>query len=209
MMMFTEKEKDIIEKAKIYVKNILGNDASGHDYNHILRVYNMALHLNLKYQANWYIISLGALLHDIDDYKISNSKIPDERTRKFFEDNSLEEETRDRVIDIINTISYSKQIRGVKVTSLEGKIVQDADRLDALGAIGIARTFAFGGSKNRLLYDENDYGSSSLAHFYDKLFKLADLMNTAEAKKIAKKRTKFMRKYVDNFKKEWEGKIEN
>ena len=204
-MIITEKEKDIIEKAKIYVRGILENDASGHDYNHIIRVYNIALNINRKYHANWYIISLATLLHDIDDYKISNSKIPDERTRRFFDENSIEKETVDKVIDIINTISYSKQIKGVKVTSIEGEIVQDADRLDALGAIGIARTFAFGGSKNRLLYDENNPTNSSLTHFYDKLFKLTDLMNTSEAKRIAKRRTKFMKKYVDQFKKEWEG----
>ena len=210
--------KDIIKNAKSYVKEIFENDFSGHDYFHTSRVYNNAMAIAQKENANELIVGLAALLHDVDDVKLSPMTSENkDRARKFLKDNNISEEIAEEVIDIINNISFSGS--GKKVPgSIEGKIVQDADRLDAIGAIGIARTLTFGGNKNRVLYDpdikpstfENEAkyrsnNSTTINHFYEKLLLLKDLMNTKTAKEIADKRHEFMEQYLDQFFDEWNG----
>ncbi len=190
----------IIEAAKKYVFEQLKSDFSGHDYNHIMRVYNMAIFLAENYEVNQFIVAIAALLHDLDDYKIADKY--SNKVVTFLKKHQVEESQE--IIDIINNMSFSSYKLGKNVNSMEGKIVQDADRLDALGAIGIARCFAYSGAKSRSLYDNDKDGDSSIAHFYQKLLKLPSLMNTAEAKEIAYKRVDFMRLYLKNFFAEWE-----
>ncbi|XMB72142.1 HD domain-containing protein [Mycoplasmatota bacterium WC30] len=190
----------IIKIAKEYVFEQLNKDVSGHDYYHIMRVYNMAIKLAKNYTVNLFVISLAALLHDLDDYKIT-----DEASNKvdtFLKKYQVKETAE--IVEIINNMSFSSYKLGKSVKSLEGKIVQDADRLDAIGAIGIARCFAYSGTKNRAMYKNDKNDDSSIAHFYQKLLKLPNLMNTTEAKEIAEKRVDFMKQYLKNFFEEWE-----
>ncbi|MGD9964544.1 MAG: HD domain-containing protein [Candidatus Izemoplasmatales bacterium] len=187
---------NVVELAKDYVKKILSNESTGHDYLHSMRVYKMAIHLAEDKEVDLILISLAALLHDLDDYKIA--KEGSKRALNFLNEH-VNEKTKDKVMDIINNMSYSSFKKGKTVNCLEGKIVQDADRLDALGAIGIARTFAYSGKTNRPIYSENEGVESAISHFYDKLIKLENLMNLDEAKSIAKERTKFIYEYLEKF----------
>ena len=187
-----------------YVKETLNNETTGHDYYHAVRVMNNALQIAKGKDVNLDIIRVSSLTHDLIDRKVS-SNIDDSllKLTEKLEVANYSKETIEEIINIIQDISYSK---GKIPKSLEGKIVQDADRLDALGAIGIARTFAFGGKNNRMIYNpgSND-NSDSISHFYDKLLKLKDLMNTSEAKAIAEERSEYMTNYVKRFYQEWEG----
>ncbi len=191
---------DIIEKAKEYVKDLAGNEVTGHDYYHAMRVYNMALYLAVGKDVDLDIISLAAILHDLDDKKISEKG--SKRVETFLNQH-VDKMNSARILEIINNMSFSDQIKGKTVESMEGKIVQDADRLDALGAIGIARVFAYTGKTNRMIYQNSIDDDSAIAHFYQKLFKLESLMNTTEAKIIARKRIEFMNKYLKEFFSEW------
>lgn len=192
--------KRLIEKAKEYVKDLLFDESTGHDYYHALRVYNMALFLAIGKDVDLDVISLAAILHDVDDKKIA----PKESHRALdFLEKSVSDEVRIQVMNIIDNMSYTSQMQGSIVESLEGKIVQDADRLDALGAIGIARVFAYTGKVNRKIYNYSIDDDSAIAHFYQKLFNLDSLMNTTEAKIIAEERIEFMKEYLKEFFKEW------
>lgn len=210
--------KQVIENAIEYVKDFFSNNESSHDYFHTMRVYENAKHI-LKYEnANRDIVLLASLLHDVDDYKISpNTYKSMENAKTFLRTNNVKEEDITLICEIINDVSFKGSDTKTPNT-IEGKIVQDADRLDALGAIGIARALTYGGSKNRVLYDPNilpslnmqedeyrNHISTTINHFYEKLFKLKYLMNTDRAKKIAKKRDKYMRKYINKFINEWSG----
>ena len=209
---------DIIEKALAYVEAFFAKDYSGHDYFHTLRVYQMATHIAKKEQADLRIVQLAALLHDVDDRKLSPETCAEKtNARRFLTDNQVDGETVEVICRIIGEISFAGR-DSVIPESLEGKCVQDADRLDAIGAIGIARAFAYGGSHNRFLHhpemapktamDKEDYhnsNSTTINHFYEKLFLLADMMNTPTAKEIAKARDRYMRDYVAQFMAEWEG----
>lgn len=186
----------LIDLAKDYVKKILSDEFTGHDYLHSMRVYKMALQLAKDKEVDLEIISLAALLHDLDDYKIA--KEGSKRALNFLNEH-VNAMIKDKVMDIINNMSYSSYKSGKSVNTLEGMIVQDADRLDALGAIGIARTFAYSGKTNRPIYSEEDGIDSAITHFYDKLIKLENLMNLEEAKSIAKERTKFIYEYLEKF----------
>lgn len=196
--------EDKLLSIKEYVKDILSKEATGHDYFHSLRVMNNAIEISADLDVNIEVIKIACLTHDLIDKKVTK----DIEKSKNELINKLElagySEIINDVINIIENVSYSK---GSVPDSLEGKIVQDADRLDALGAIGIARTFAYGGNNNRLIYNpgSND-DSDSVYHFYDKLFKLFNLMNTPIAKSIAQERTEFMKKFLSQFYKEWDGK---
>lgn len=185
-------EKDEIIKSAIkYVKELFENNSDGHDVAHTMRVYKNALEITKAYpEADSFIVSLAALLHDADDHKLFNTE-NNANARKFMADAGLSEDVADGVCKVINSVSFSKN-RGKKPESLEGMIVQDADRLDALGAIGIARTFAYGGKNGRSL-------DMSLQHFYDKLFLLKDEINTDAARKIAKRRHEFMEGFVKEY----------
>lgn len=189
--------QNIISEAIKYIEELFKENADGHDAAHTMRVYKNAERLAASYpESDREIILLSALLHDVDDHKLFDTK-NNENARRFLEENGVEEPNIERICAIINAVSFSKN-RGKRPETIEGQIVQDADRLDALGAIGIARTFAYGGKHQRSLDD-------SVKHFYEKLFLLKDEMNTKEAKEMAEERHKFMEEFVGRFKGESEG----
>ena len=196
---------EVIENAKSFACQVFQNDHSGHDFAHTLRVYDLACYIAEQEGADVFLVSLAALLHDVDDHKLSpdtaGGKI---RAREFLYSQGLEERLVDSIVNMIRQVSFSQNT--LPPDTLEGKCVQDADRLDAMGAIGIARTFAFGGSRGRALYDpEGNDATTSIAHFYDKLLLLKDKMNTPTARKLAEGRDRFLRLYLDEFISEWNG----
>lgn len=211
-------EKSLIDNAIEYVKEVFENDYSGHDYFHTIRVYKMATNLALQEQANLEIVQLAALLHDVDDIKLSpETHVNKDRAVQFLRLHNVDEETICTICQIINEISFAGK-ESVVPKTIEGKCVQDADRLDALGAIGIARAFAYGGNHNRMMHhpnmepclnmsreEYNQHVSTTINHFYEKLFLLKDLMNTMTAKKIAHDRELYMKEYITEFMNEWEG----
>ena len=215
------KKETIIEATKDFVKETLKNAESGHDWFHTLRVYNNARLIAKSESVDLYIVALGALLHDIADSKFHNGddNIAPRVARKFLVQHNVDSFVINSVIDIINNISFNKSLEtNNKTNSIELDVVQDADRLDAIGAIGIARCFNYGGFKNRKLFDpsikpnlkmsKNEYKNSkapTINHFYEKLLLLSDKMNTKTGKKIAKERHQFMTEYLDQFHAEWEG----
>jgi len=178
----------VISEAKAYISNLFMNNADGHDAEHSLRVYQNACNIAKGYpESDLMVISLAALLHDADDHKLFNTE-NNMNARTFLQSQNVEEDMIERICVVINGVSFSKN-RGKKPESLEGQIVQDADRLDAMGAIGIARTFAYGGRNGRSL-------ESSLRHFDDKLLLLKDEMNTAEARRLAETRHAYMQDFL-------------
>ena len=205
----------ILEKTRDFVKDKMYKEGSGHDWFHVERVCNMAKYLAQKESADMFVVEMTALLHDIDDWKFSdvyNTTV----TEEFLKSVEVSEEDSNRILNIIKTMSYKGGVVDSTQNTTEGMVVQDADRLDALGAIGIARAFAYGGSKNRSMYDPSikpiDFKSldevknkdnHTINHFYEKLFKLKDLMNTNTAKEIAKKRHKYMENFIEEFYSEW------
>lgn len=207
---------EMIEKTIVFVKRILEADASGHDWYHIERVYKLAQTIAKEEGGDCFIIEMAALLHDVADEKLNESEEAGlKRVEDWLADLRVSPEEQIHILHIIMNMSY-KGGHGGKVETLEGKIVQDADRLDALGAIGIARTFAYGGAKGRLMYDpaippreamtKEEYRKSndpSLNHFYEKLLKLKDLMNTECAKRLAEERHLYMEQFIEQFMKEW------
>ena len=209
---------NVIKNAVDYVKRVFANDFSGHDYFHTLRVYKTATRLAESEGANVHLAQLGALLHDVDDVKLSPQTHPNkDNARAFLVQNGVSSEDIERVVSIIDQVSF-KGTDSVKPTSLEGECVQDADRLDAIGAIGIARAFAYGGNHNRVMYDPEEkpklnlsgeeyrtHVSTTINHFYEKLFTLKGLLNTSSAKEIADHRENYMRAFIDEFMDEWEG----
>ena len=174
----------IIASAFNYIEDLFKNDFGGHDVEHSKRVYQNALLIaKCEPECDMFIVSLAALLHDVDDHKLFHTE-NNANARAFLESVQLDQNQIDRICELMNGISFSKN-RGVRPETLEGKIVQDADRLDAIGAIGIARTFAFGGERKRPL-------SATVQHFYDKLLLLKDEMNTTEGKRLAEHRHQLM-----------------
>lgn len=206
----------MIQRTEHFVKDIHIGDASGHDWFHIDRVRRLALQLHKNEGGNKFIIEMAALLHDVADEKLhGDEELGIQKIIHFLNTIEINKEDIEKIIYIIRNISY-KGGNGTVIKGIEGKIVQDADRLDAIGAIGIARTFAYGGNKGRMLYHpeilprenmtkeeyRNDQ-SPSLNHFYEKLFKLKDLMNTKSAKIEAENRHRYMMDFVEQFMKEW------
>lgn len=205
-----------MEKIKEFVKDLLAKEYSGHDYYHCIRVYNNAMLICKDMDCDKQLVSVASLLHDVDDAKLFDSKDYD-NARKILNDLNYEKDFIEKVINIIKDVSF-KGKDSVIPCSLEGKIVQDADRLDAIGAIGIARTFAYGGNHNRLIYDPSikpnlnmDYNqyknanNPTINHFYEKLLILKDMMNLEKSKQIAIHRHKFMEDYLREFYDEWDG----
>ena len=187
-------QDDLIEAAKSYVRILFGNNSGGHDVNHTMRVYRNAVHLAEKEQrGDLIVIKLAALLHDADDHKLFETK-SNANARRFLSDNNVPAEMVEMIIGTINAVSFS-QNRGKRPDTIEGMIVQDADRLDAMGAIGIARTFAYGGEHGRSLED-------SIQHFYNKLLLLKDEMNTETAKEIAEERHAYLLGFVKKLEEE-------
>ena len=211
--------EQIIDQTALYVRNELGEDATGHDWYHVDRVRRTALHICKEEQVgNPFIIEMAALLHDIPDEKLNETaEAGKNKLDLFFESIALTKDEQNAIVQIIDSISY-KGGRKSELKTIEAKIVQDADRLDAIGAIGIARTFAYGGKKGQPIYNPNinvreemsleDYRkgkSSSIHHFYEKLLKLKDLLNTETAKEMAEKRHQMMVLFLEQFYLEWDG----
>ena len=185
---------EILKNAEKFASEILGSNASGHDCGHCLRVKNIAMDIVSHYACDGNLVALSALLHDIDDEKIFGAN-RHEHLIEFCKLNHIDLICKDKMIAIIDFLSLDKKDDSV---SIETKIVQDADNLDALGAIGLARMFAFGGANGKVLYDASN--KDSFSHFYQRLIKLPKLMNTIYAKEEAEKRLNFMSKFVEQFK---------
>jgi len=212
----------IIDQTIFFVKETLSGAEAGHDWFHIERVFLNAQHLNETEKGDELVVALAALLHDIADSKFNNGdeEIGPRIAGNFLNSLGLEPAIITHVQQIIKNLSYKASLGEINFQSKELDIVQDADRLDAIGAIGIARAFTYGGYKNRVLYDpeiapnlhmsKEEYKNSTtptINHFYEKLLKLKDLMKTESGKKIAAERHGFMLLYLDHFYKEWQGKI--
>ncbi len=184
----------IIERAIAFITELFGEDPGGHDADHSMRVYRNALLISENEPGcDKEIVLLAALLHDVDDRKLFHTE-NNANARRFLTDNDIPENRIDRICEAINAVSFS-QNKSLVPESLEGRIVQDADRLDALGAIGIARTFAYGGLHGRPLKE-------SVQHFYDKLILLKDTMNTETAKQLAESRHEFLLEFIGELEKE-------
>ena len=215
-------KREVINKITEYLEKNFKNEATGHDYWHFVRVWKIAKYIAKKEGGGRFVIELGALLHDIADWKFNGgtNEIGIEKAKALLQSFNVDEKTINQVCYIIDNISF----KGAKVKSSmetkEGKIVQDADKLDALGAIGIARAFAYGGKLNREIYNPDikptmhasfeEYKNSkgtTVNHFYEKLLLLKDLMNTKTGKQIAQKRNQFIKDYLKEFFKEWEVKL--
>jgi uncharacterized protein len=209
----------MIQATENFVRNELGEDSTGHDWFHVDRVRKNAMNIwKEEKSGDPFIIEMSALLHDISDEKLNeNTKKGEEKLASFLQTVELSNMEKQYITQIIESISF-KGGRKVELTSIEAKIVQDADRLDAIGAIGIARAFAYGGKKGQPIYDPEtsvreqmsleDYRngkSTSIHHFYEKLLKLKNLLNTETAKKIAERRHQLMEAFLEEFLKEWNG----
>ena len=207
----------IIENTKKFVKEKLENEGSGHDWYHIERVYNLAKYLGEEEGGDSYIIELATLLHDIEDWKFSKGNESETNAvEEFLLSEGARKEDILKITGIIKSLSFKGGVVSSKQNTIEGMIVQDADRLDAMGAIGIARTFTYGGYKGNLIYDPNikpmefksldevkNKKNHTINHFYEKLFKLKDLMNTKKGKELGEKRHRVMKEFVDEFLCEW------
>ena len=215
-------QETIIENTIDFVKKKLKNAEGGHDWFHIERVYKNAVLISKEEKVDAFVVSLGALLHDIADPKFYNGDetIGPKVAATFLEDQKVDNEVIKHVINIINHISFKNSFdkTGKKFKSKELEVVQDADRLDAIGAIGIARCFNYGGFKNRALYNpeikpnlnmsKEEYKNSTaptINHFYEKLLLLKDKMNTISGKRIAADRHSFMQGFLKQFNDEWNG----
>lgn len=212
--------ENLIEKTSEFVRQQLFGAESGHDFQHILRVYNMAHKIAAEFQVNMMVVDLAALLHDIADTKFheGDEDAGSLKARKFLESQAVPENTISEVEYIIRHMSFRHSFGFDQDTSTEFKIVQDADRLDAIGAIGIARAFSYGGYKKRPFYDPeiqpqqylsgNAYqsgASPTINHFYEKLLLLKDQMNTEPARRIAEKRHNYLLGFLQQFDEELKG----
>jgi len=208
----------ILANAKLKITEVLGNDTSGHDLWHIKRVAALAKTICAEEGGDLFIIELAAWLHDIADHKYhgGDETVGAREARKWMESQNLSEEKISSVVTIIKEISFKGAQVNTPMSSIEGKVVQDADRLDAIGAIGVARTFAYGGSKHHAMYEPDikpvnhtsfdKYKRSKapvINHFYEKLLLLKNLMNTKTGKQMADDRHRFMKDFLDQFYKEW------
>ncbi len=214
--------EDIINKTKAFVQETLSGAEGGHDWFHTLRVYNNALLIAKNESVDVFTVSLGALLHDIADSKFHNGDetIGPKMAREFLFKHNIDSKVIEHVVKIIENISFKGGNIEQKFKSAELDVIQDADRLDAIGAIGIARCFNYGGFKNRPLYNpeikpnlnmtKEEYKASkapTINHFYEKLLLLKDRMNTKTGQKLALERHQFMELYLKQFYNEWNGKI--
>ena len=212
--------QNLINDTIAFVKKELENAEGGHDWFHIERVYKNAVLIANGENCDILIVQLGALLHDIADSKFhdGDETVGQKKARLFLESKTVSENTITHVVNIIENISFKGGHETKKFSSLELDIVQDADRLDAIGAIGIARTFNYGGFKNRSIYNpeikpnlnmsKEEYKNSdapTINHFYEKLLLLKDKMNTKTGKKIAAQRHDFMELFLTQFYAEWNG----
>jgi len=216
-------DSEIIEETIVFVKETLKNAEGGHDWFHIQRVYNNTMLIAKDEKVDILVVGLGALLHDIADSKFTNGDetVAPKMARNFLSSLKVKKKTIDHVVRIIENSSFKNSLDKSKKRffSKELAVIQDADRLDAIGAIGIARAFNYGGFKNRKLYDpsiapnlnmtKEEYKKSTaptINHFYEKLLLLKDTMTTGTGKKLAEKRHRFMMEYLEQFFGEWNGR---
>jgi len=212
----------LIDATVEFVKHTLQEAEGGHDWWHIYRVWKLAKHIATKEEADDLVIQLGALLHDIADSKFNNGDetIGPATARLFLESQLVDEDTILKVVYIIEHISFKGGFADHSNDPLELKVVQDADRLDAIGALGIARAFNYGGYKNRAMYDPSippatyddkeaykKNTNPTINHFYEKLLLLKNKMNTSTGKQLAEERHAFMESYLKQFYAEWEGEM--
>ncbi len=209
----------LLADAEAFARAELARDSSGHDWRHIARVRALARTIAEHAGADVFICELAALLHDLADPKIAGDETTGlARVRRWLTEHGADDATIAHMMEIVETMSFAGGARAAPAT-LEGRVTQDADRLDALGAIGVARAFAYGGSRGRLMYDPDvppqEYGSAAdyhasaaptINHFYEKLLLLKDRMNTAYARQLAEARHRYMQAFLDEFFAEWDGK---
>jgi uncharacterized protein len=207
----------IIRKTADYVRGRLEDDASGHDWWHAWRVWNLAKRIGAEEGADLFVVEMAALLHDIADWKFSgDAESGPKEAREWMESLDMHKDDIEHVCQIIERVSFKGAGVYGGLPTIEGKVVQDADRLDAIGAIGIGRAFAFGGHKKRLMHvpgiepkmhqtfeEYKNAEGTTLNHFHEKLFLLKDRMNTETGKKMAERRHAFMDDFVDRFMAEW------
>lgn len=215
-------ESRMLEILQLYIKEKMSKNDSSHDWWHIERVYNNAIVINEEENGNPFVVKAIALLHDIYDHKFCNGNIKANLTNLLMNLDLYRFMKYEDIQNILNScqnLGFSSNFDGLKELSKEGKIVQDADRLDAIGAIGIARVFTYGGKNGKEIYnpdEENNIitneeyykkgSNTSISHFYDKLLRLKELMNTQTAKKLAENRQKYMEQFLEEFYAEWNGR---
>jgi uncharacterized protein len=212
--------RELIERTETFIRTRLAGDASGHDWHHVDRVRRTAVMIGAAEGADLHVVELGALLHDVADWKFHAGDLNAGPTaaREWLISQSVPEMTIAQIESIIREVTFKGAGVETKPTTLEGQCVQDADRLDAIGAIGIARTFAYGGHKGQAMYDPaaaplqhdsfEDYKTkshSTINHFYEKLLLLKDRMHTATARKLAAARHRHMEEFLAQFYREWNG----
>ena len=215
-----EQHQKTIEAIVERVKEKMSGEGSGHDWWHVYRVWQNAIAIGQAEGANMYVVQLAALLHDIADWKFSNGdmKAGGRVSAEWLTALGVESDVVNHVSTIIDSLSFKGAGVDASMSTLEGKVVQDADRLESMGAMGVARTFAYGGYKGRPLYDPTiepevhtsleQYKNSAgptINHFYEKLLLLKDLINTNHAKKLAASRHEFMESFLKQFFSEWSG----
>jgi uncharacterized protein len=216
----------ILKNTHEFVKNQLGAETTGHDYWHSWRVWKNTLLIAKKEKADLFVVQLAALLHDIGDWKLhgGDESVAGKQIRAYLESQKVDSAVIEHVIEIVATLTFKGANKKDRMRTIEGEIVQDADRLEALGAIGIARSFATGQKFGNMLYDPTvkpkihrtveeyrkqytgEAPTTTINHFYEKLLLLKDRMNTKTAKKIAAKRHKYMERFLEQFYAEWDGK---
>lgn len=221
------EQNDIIRETERYVQETLGIESSGHDWWHAKRVHNKALHIakeeaGIGKDVDTFVVRLAALLHDIEDWKFSGGDdlAGPKKAEKWLEGLGVERKIISHVSQIIKDLSFKGAMTSDPMTTIEGAIVQDADRLDALGAIGIARCFATGVKLGNAIHEPGEtpilnktreeykkLGSSSINHFYEKLFLLKDRMKTEAGRRLAAERHRYMEDFLARFLREWDGKI--
>ncbi len=214
-------KQQVLERAVAHIRGLLTGDSSGHDWFHIERVWKMARRIGQQEQANLFVVELAALLHDIADWKFhgGDDSAGPRAARAWLAEQQVEAETIEHVAEIIAGLSFKGAGVETAMRTLEGQVVQDADRLDAIGAMGIARAFAYGGAKGREMYNPEvppemhasfeaykKNKGPTLNHFYEKLFLLADRMNTPSARELARGRHAHMQAFVTQFLEEWDGR---
>jgi len=213
-------KKRLLKETEDYVKSVLEGDSSGHDWWHIYRVRILAIRIAEYEKADPFLVELAALLHDVDDWKLAEHEEEGQKTKKWLQSCGVEDQIIEKISAIIEGVSFKGAGVNTSTNDLECRVLQDADRLDAIGAIGIARTFAYGGSRGRGIYDpgilpemHSDFekykksNAPTINHFYEKLLLLKDQMQTVTGKALAEQRHEFMLRFLDQFFAEWNGKF--